>query len=481
MRKIQQRISVRERSIQRESDWGQHSANLQEDFQILKLEIPGSRGATPSTLMRVKKSLIGRFYINYLKPIPLIRRWVIWLWRTMYPVYARNIAIYLGSKAGKRWRPLVRHKNYVCNIGVVPITVFDGANVDTPVPKVFPSSAQRNLLSPHDHYLFPPVYVFHLKGARVYGGTNIAFVGDTAICHDLYDFKLDYTSEELHGRHVIDSRKFRLRLLSPETALYKLPVAATFLDACASNYAHWLTEVLPRIAAFCTVKNLDQVPLVVNEGLHPNIIESLALIVGAGRKIITLPVGTALDADKLYVTSVAGYVPFERRNKKAANHSNGLFCSQSLCLVRDKVSSWVVNLPQENWPRKIYLRRTSGGRKIVNEGEFEGVLRAKGFVIIDPEKIEFLRQVAIFRSAETIVGPSGAALANLIFCSSNAKIYILIGMHEGTSYWYWQNIACASGKKVNYILGKIKSHSDGIHSDFSINIGDFIQALGEDA
>ena len=58
-----------------------------------------------------------------------------------------------------------------------------------------------------------------------------------------------------------------------------------------------------------------------------------------------------------------------------------------------------------------------------------------------------------------------------MFAPSDAKIYILIGKFPDTSYWYWQNIACASGKEINYVFGEVvHGRERGIHSDFMVNL-----------
>ena len=117
---------------------------------------------------------------------------------------------------------------------------------------------------------------------------------------------------------------------------------------------------------------------------------------------------------------------------------------------------------------------------MVNASELEQILINRGYVIVEPEKLTFLQQAMLFSKAKEIVGSSGAALANLIFAPSNASVQILIGKYPNTSYWYWQNIACASGKVVSYILGEVadRDHS-GIHADFTVNLQHVLQELGE--
>lgn len=442
--------------------------------KLRKIEQPTG---SPDILVGIKRSWIGRVYQKHLKQIPLIRGLIIWLWRNWYPVYT-TANVRTGSRVAKRWRPLVKLAEHVETLQIATIKVFDAARVDTPIPKVFPEEDQSHLVSPHDHYVFPPVYVAELGNALVYGGTNLVFMQDAVICHDLYDFERDYTSEELHGRHVIDVSKRRMRLLKHDAMPEKIALAATFVDACASNYAHWLTEVLPRIAAFCTLEQFANVPVIVNDGLHRNIMESLALIVGPEREIITLPVGRAVQVDRLYVTSVAGYVPFERRDTKLENHSHGLFCPPAFQVIRDRCFSFVDASTLKDWPKKIYLRRTSEARSVTNGAEIEQFLLENGYVAVETEKLSFGQQVLLFSNAVDVISPTGAALANAIFCRLGTKCSVLMSKHENMIYRYWLNLLTPQGIEVNYALGTaVNKNKTSIHSNFYIGLQNISQML----
>lgn len=430
------------------------------------------------TLARLKVTWIGNFYVNHLKHITFVRWLILSMWRTLYPFYANHIAVHFAGKITKRWIPFIKLDDYVKTRSIPTIKVLDAVRVETPVPKVFPAKDQGYLSSPHDHYDFPSIYVAKISNTLVYGGTNLVFTHDAVICHDLYDFERDYTSEELHGRHLIDAKNKRMRLLHRGVAPEQISVAAVFVDACAPNYAHWLTEVLPRIAAFCAEKQFASIPIIVNDGLHNNIMESLCLITGSEREIITLPVGREIQVDVLYLTSVAGYVPFERRNNKISGHSHGAFSPYAFGELRNQVALLTEKLPKQEWPEKIYLRRNSGARKLTNAVELERILIAKNYVIVEPEKLTFIEQAQLFSRAKVIIGSSGAAFANILFAPSNVKIFVIISKYQNTSYWYWQNVACASEKLLNYIFGEVDGRDIGIHSEFNLDIEGVIQELG---
>jgi capsular polysaccharide biosynthesis protein len=147
--------------------------------------------------------------------------------------------------------------------------------------------------------------------------------------------------------------------------------------------------------------------------------------------------------------------------------------------MRKFIFNFTEKLPKKNWPEKIYLKRNSGVRKVINASELETHLIEQGFVVVEPEKLTFLQQAMLFSQAKSIIGASGASLANMIFTPSDACVQIFIGKYPNTSYWYWQNIACTSGNSVVYILGRTSENGNGIHSDFTIDLTDIPSTVGK--
>lgn len=427
---------------------------------------------------RLRSTAVGKFYLKYLKQNAVIRWVVLWLWRNGHPFYA-NVSAHLSGSKNQKWRELTSHKSYVASHDLRSQVLVTKELVETPAPQVLPAVEKDYLTSPHTSYVYPEIYVFSANNAIVYGGSNLVLVENRILHHDLYDFARDYTSEELHGRLVFDRTLSKGRWLSHDTAPEVIPVAASFLDSCASNYAHWMTEVLPRVAIFCANEAYKDIPILINDGLHRNLIESLRVITGSDRKIIALPTGKAVAVAQLYITSVAGYVPFERRSSALDGHSHGLFSPSAFDLLKASAESQAVEL-DGNWPEKIILRRRTGARLVSNFADLESALVPKGFKVIEAESLTFIEQVALFSRAKIVIGSSGAALASLVFAPKDAKIFILISKYPDTSYWYWQNMACSSGKQINYVLGAADSTAKGIHADFSIDLKNFLSVLEAD-
>ncbi|MBC7489174.1 MAG: glycosyltransferase family 61 protein [Glaciimonas sp.] len=363
------------------------------------------------------------------------------------------------------------------NSNVTVVLINRSENVCIASPMVY--SGGLGICVPiHDQsYSFPRIEVIEVRDAEVVGRSNLVSSKGQVIHHDLYRFSHDFTSEELHGKVVINPKKKTIRRISKPEIKYKLAMAAVFTDSCSSNYAHWLTEVLPRINIFCRTQHNVDVPLIVDSGLHPNIEASLMAVAGAEAKIIRLNVGDAAYVERLLVTSPTGYIPFDRRINSKSGHIHGVFSPYAISFLREQLAK-SLSKPVKSLPDKIFLRRNSHSRLMKNEQLLEERLITLGFTIVQPEILSFSEQFHLFSAASIIVGATGAALANLIFCLRDVRIVICISAHPDHSFGYWQNMAVAAGTQVTYVLGSISGpKAQGVHADFLIDVDEVVRAI----
>jgi hypothetical protein len=416
----------------------------------------------------VRNTWLGQLYFKRLKKYHIVKLMAPWIWHKVYFLYQFTWIFWKARK-----RSLLPLSAYAATSEKVVLSKAE--RVTTPPPEVFPSD-MKLLIPPRTGYDFPEIYITEVRSALVTGGTNLVMTDESVICHDLYDFTNDYTSEELNGRTYIWPHRHRIAWLMPTISRREFDRAACFTDACASNYAHWMTEVLPRINLFCRTEESIEVPLIVDSGLHRNLMESLRAVVGNTREIIALPTGTSIKVEHLSLTSATGYVPFERRSNRAKNHSHGRFSPFALLGLRQCLQE-KLDAPSGASTRRVFIRRNSGIRNITNAREIEELFVSRGFSVVEPEFLTHSEQIALFSNADVVAGATGAAMANLIFCRSTAKIIIMISDYRFMPYWYWQNVACAVGNRVTYVVGKCKGPSAYLHSDFEVNPRDVLDAI----
>lgn len=437
-----------------------------------RIKLPQAKSQGGSFLSFLQNSLLGKIYQRYLKRYSLVRTFVLWIWTTFLPI---GLSIYVRFKILQYKRlPLKKLSEYLSHRRVV----FPSQFVQTSLPDVFPKK-KNIVLTPQTEYWFPEIYITTINNCIVTGASNFLNVDRGIICHDLFRCSHDYTSEELHGRFIINSKKSLITRVSNIKAQDEIQEGAVFTDAVSGNYAHFLTEVLPRIFIFIKECPHTKTSLIIDCNLHPNLMEALEMAVGESVDLVGLDMGEALLVKSLQVVSTCGYIPFERRakTKNLIDHSDGVFSPNVLCAMRDFIKNNILDTAEVKKHKKIFIKRNSHYRNANNAKDIEDMLIAEGFFMIEPEKLSFKEQVNLFSNAEVLVGATGAAFANLIFCKPETKIIILISDYKNMIYGYWQNMASAVGNKVTYVIGECDDLSSQLHSNFQIDLPDLLDAI----
>ena len=103
-------------------------------------------------------------------------------------------------------------------------------------------------------------------------------------------------------------------------------------------------------------------------------------------------------------------------------------------------------------PRRIFLARKNNQR-IVNTSEIENIFIKYGFEIVYCEDLSFREQVRLFKNAEFVAGPTGAAMTNILFCNPGTKFICLIP--KKFRFYSYSTIAGNLGLKSIFVDGKI--------------------------
>lgn len=415
-----------------------------------------------------------QFYRNHLKTIPGLHPFFLFLYPYVWPIVAR-LSFWHAFLISWSYYKVIKIAEFESIYALSKTTIFPEERLAVKPTLVLPKRYQGKLET-KALGVFPEIRIVEVPHVEVVGASNIVFSRNFAITHNLLNLKTDYLSEEMHLRYKLSPRLGLLIRRMRRGRKRAIPFGANFTDACASNYAHWLTEVLPRIYVFAASGLRPEVKMIIDRGLHPNMMESLYVIAGKNPNIFKLGRDRTVKVENLMMASCAGYVPFDRR-KKSSNHSHGSFSPAALGGMVNQVRS-VLGAEVTQKLRKLYVRRNSKARSLINADEIELLLLNLGFEVVEPEKMTFSQQAKLFSEASMVVGATGAAMANLIFCNRDARVIVLMGIHRDMPYSYWRNMGSAVGVHVDYVLGEITSHKRyGIHGDFLIDPHDLLNAL----
>ncbi|GAA0346106.1 glycosyltransferase family 61 protein [Oceanobacillus oncorhynchi subsp. oncorhynchi] len=174
-----------------------------------------------------------------------------------------------------------------------------------------------------------------------------------------------------------------------------------------NNYWHWLHDTLGRyhLLQLSGVK-IDK--YVLPPLTLPFQRETIRILGIPEEKILQLTPGTHVKAEQLILPSV----PFNA----------GTCVKWTIEFLRSallKKDSYRPGNPE----KRIYISREDASwRKVANEGKLLELLTRKGFKKIVLSTLTVEEQIALFSSADVIISPNGAGLANLMFCQPRTKI-----------------------------------------------------------
>ena len=231
-----------------------------------------------------------------------------------------------------------------------------------------------------------------------------------------------------------------------------------------ANWYHWIIEYLPRLHAY--EKLPTDIPLVVSAGMPRNFMRPLELL--TNRKVISVDRERTATFDELWVAPPVVQV----LDSSHVKFKSGLVVNSD-CLrgLRSQLTDKI----QPVGPSKIFLKRNSEHRGLINQDEVQAAFERLGFTAVEVSSLTFDEQVSVFSAADVIVGAGGAVMANYLFAKPKAKI-IALASQASAGFYLPAVIADVAGAEFSYFFGKtaknvrsFDSRLAWMHSDFVIN------------
>jgi capsular polysaccharide biosynthesis protein len=113
------------------------------------------------------------------------------------------------------------------------------------------------------------------------------------------------------------------------------------------------------------------------------------------------------------------------------------------------------------WPTHVYVsRRKDPKRALGNEDEVEAAMQHQGLTVLYMHDLSFDDQIALFSSAELIVAPHGAGLANLAWAERIRRVIEIFP----TGYFNdcYARLSQTVGAEYRYVMSKSDQDSDGL-------------------
>lgn len=359
------------------------------------------------------------------------------------------------------WRGLREPQHSVCESLLQWALAAPEASVERVRPAVTVRRQLPSTLEPRVHefftsfppsYVVPEKYLARVPGGGIVGEQGIVVLPDGTFC-----------AESIYGRaDLIDAPAFRNPLPSADRSFDGNYYSLLIKFGVASNYYHWLHDVVLRLHAI-----VDRLPpdtrFVVPPQRRPYQDESLAIV--------------GVPPEKLWEFDGAGLVRFENLWFSPPSALPGTDSHESETWFRDRAfGAYGIKLGSPG--RRIYVSRKAAiYRRIANEAEVEAVLREFGFETHQLEDYSLRDQVALFADAEIVVSPHGAALTNMMFSPPGLAV---VDIFEETLFnkCFW-NMSHALGHQYWYLVGETVPSGTSYAGDISVplrSLGEVVEA-----
>lgn len=232
------------------------------------------------------------------------------------------------------------------------------------------------------------------------------------------------------------------------------------------NWFHFIIEILPKLMLLQpnTTKTLLVSEIVLK---IPSMTKALDYIINENYNILYLKRNQSYHVKKLYYVNDFNHIQFNRFDHlitgEGTYYNKELTCRYSDVLIKQ--------IPSINHsPSYLFLYRKNTHRIANNQEEILEFLKPYGFKPICMEELSFEEQVNYFKNAKFIIGISGAAWTNLLFCRNSPKAICFLTSNAAEASAF-SNLA--SFFNVNLLHLLYENDENHYSSNFEINLSQF--------
>jgi capsular polysaccharide biosynthesis protein len=304
--------------------------------------------------------------------------------------------------------------------------------------------------------IVPEVSLYHFKNGMIMTSVNAIVFGDNEIAIGRVPrFPLD--KSQYAGGFLFSHGKKNAQI--KEYQLEKIEKGIAIVGSNDRNYYHWVIEVLSKFQFIIDLpKEYDDFPILISEqALKIDSIQEYISYFGINREIVYLQSCIQYQVEELLFISSPNYFVANLRVGQQWTADSNFVRADSLKYLRDSVFSVLEKSEQTVTPKRVFLAR-KGIIRDYNQAEVFDLLCQYGFEAVYLEDLSLLQQVKLMTKAEVIIGPTGAAWTNLIFCNSGTKALCWM-VEELGDFSCFSNLAQFSGVNMEYLQYKVASRN----------------------
>lgn len=249
----------------------------------------------------------------------------------------------------------------------------------------------------------------------------------------------------------------------------------------SNNYYHALYENLNRCMLIDDILIPTSVPILVDKSVLsiPSLRSLMGFMIqGVEREIIPVENGELCLCKKLFYFDHINYIVSQRHRLGNVTLKEMNFYDP--LLLKKQKELLIQNMSNNNTPRRVFLSRSHTAHRNYNEDDIFFILEKYGFKKIIPEKMSIEDQMALFNNAECIIGGSGAAFSNIIFCKSGCKVLCFRAIKGDVGTSIFKSIAWINGVALWHYPADDILNKQGAHANYYISPSKFESFLIND-
>ena len=284
-------------------------------------------------------------------------------------------------------------------------------------------------------YESPEIYVAEVKNVTIIGATGILLVNDKC----LFD-SIVMDTEQRYAVHFAAVRK-RIKeyvVIETEKEQGKIEKGIFLLGFASYNYYHLTIEILSRLNYIDQMKEYHEWPILVDNIILkiPQYKKLLERVNIYNHPIISIKENEMKMVENLVFPSMNTWMPINLKKPDLIRTSDFLVSKSAL----DNIRNVILDKIEKKQTRKIFIsRKNIKATRLKNEENIKQLFIANGFEVVYTEEMTLEEQVNCFQEAKCIVGTSGAALTNMVYCQPQTIVACIIP--EEYKFYMYSSIA----------------------------------------
>ncbi len=244
------------------------------------------------------------------------------------------------------------------------------------------------------------------------------------------------------------------------------------------NLYHLVFETLSRLIQIDTIKEYKEYPLLVDECVrnNPNLYDYFNRV-NSGHKVIWIKKNQSVFVSHLVIATGSEWMPGNIRYGKSIQVNDFAVSEKTIWDLRNKMMG--EGLKPSSYKKIFISRKNMKSSRLINERIVSQQFAAAGFKIIQPEKYTVRQQISLFMGADCLVGSSGGAFTNILFCKPGTVVSCIVP--EEHQFYMYSTIAHSLQLNPVFLKGQIKEKTEYPSNDkYSVDeedINDFIDYI----